>query len=210
MARSMRIVFLGVALWAQGVLAGPVEDLEDADLYYESASFEQAMALYKRVAEAGDPAGQAKYAMMLEAADRGVEAVEFFRKSAESGNPDGQFGLGMMYFKGRGMPKNNDLGLEWVGKSFAQNHAKSIGFMLSAYRFGYYGIEKNPDEVSRLKALLKEVEAQDKKLYVERINRAIERDKLAKMKKATTTQGGQNASPDLTAVPAVEPAGQGK
>ena len=51
------------------------------------------------------------------------QAVRLFLKAAEQGNVDAQFNVGAMYFSGRGVPIDDQLGKIWLGKAAEQGDA---------------------------------------------------------------------------------------
>ena len=51
-------------------------------------------------------------------------AFKWFKKSADSGNGDAMFQIGLMFLNGNGVPKDIDLGHEWIEK--ASNNKSSL------------------------------------------------------------------------------------
>ena len=50
-------------------------------------------------------------------------AAEWYKKAAEQGHADAQLRLGVMYSKGRGVPRDDKQAVEWFRKSAEQGHA---------------------------------------------------------------------------------------
>lgn len=51
-----------------------------------------------------------------------VEAVKYYEKSARRGNAESQYWLGVMFLEGSGITEDDDLALDWISKSAAQNY----------------------------------------------------------------------------------------
>lgn len=65
---------------------------------------------------------------------------------AKHGNADAQFGMGMMYEKGQGLPRDDSQALSWYEKSAEQGHALAMERLGWMYKNGYktkVGIIKN-------------------------------------------------------------------
>lgn len=65
---------------------------------------------------------------------------------AKHGNADAQFGMGMMYEKGQGLPRDDSQALSWYKKSAKQGHALAMERLGWMYKNGYEteeGIKKN-------------------------------------------------------------------
>ena len=52
-----------------------------------------------------------------------VKQFEFYKRRAEEGSDDAQYQLGVRYLAGKGTPKDEKLGREWLGKAAKQGHA---------------------------------------------------------------------------------------
>lgn len=52
-----------------------------------------------------------------------LEALAAFRGRAERGNADAEFMLGVMYFYGKGVPRNDGLAAIWFSKAADKGHA---------------------------------------------------------------------------------------
>ena len=85
------------------------------------------------------------------------EAAKWFLRAAKQGYPQAQFGLGVMYAKGQGLPKNHPAAFAW--------------FVISVY-YGYQNASRNrdiiaksmtPEQIAKAqelsKELLKQIEA---------------------------------------------------
>ena len=70
-------------------------------------------------------------------------AIKWYRKAAEQGHAEAQFKVGLLYEKGRGLPRHYGKAAEWYLKAAEQN------FDNAQYRLGILhdkglGVEKNP------------------------------------------------------------------
>ena len=52
-----------------------------------------------------------------------VKQFEFYKRRAEEGSDDAQYQLGVRYLAGKGTPKDEKLGREWLGKAAKQGHS---------------------------------------------------------------------------------------
>ena len=58
-----------------------------------------------------------------------TEAYHWYRKAADSGHPNAQYNLGIIYSKGRGIPRNINDAIKWFQKADDQgdeNARKSL------------------------------------------------------------------------------------
>jgi TPR repeat protein len=61
----------------------------------------------------------------LFAAGLGSPSIEEYRAGAEAGIPSAQYGLGMIYAKGAGVPRDERLAAGWLRKAASQGHAEA-------------------------------------------------------------------------------------
>jgi TPR repeat protein len=69
-------------------------------------------------------------------------ALREWRPLAEQGNADAQFNLGVMYYKGRGVPKNYKTAVKWYTLAAEQGNASAQFYLGVMYRRGK-GVPKN-------------------------------------------------------------------
>ena len=55
-----------------------------------------------------------------------TEAFKELKPAAARGNKDAQYAIGYMYFYGRGVTKNKELGKQWIGKAADQGQPQAI------------------------------------------------------------------------------------
>ncbi len=78
----------------------------------------------------GNAAARTRLAWMTEAG-RGVpqdlaEAARLFALSAEAGDPEAQYAVGVMYRTGKGMPKDEALARDWLGRAAARKYPAAM------------------------------------------------------------------------------------
>ncbi|MDE6464557.1 MAG: sel1 repeat family protein, partial [Muribaculaceae bacterium] len=128
--------------------------LTQANNYYNSGNYSQALPLYKEYYQASNNASAATfigymYRMGQGTAQDYAEAVRWFLKAAEGGNPDGMYNLGYMYREGRGVAQDYAEAVRWYRKAIAAgsiNAMTNLGFM---YEKGY-GVAQSWTEAIRL------------------------------------------------------------
>ena len=84
----------------------------------------QALRLFQRSADAGSAEGQHRLALVFAEGLAGTPrnetlAVELFEKAANSGHQRAQFNLGILYFRGKGVPKDLVQARAWLEKAAA-------------------------------------------------------------------------------------------
>jgi len=113
--------------WARPVLAVPIVSLVAA-----------ALALLSAMARAGD------YDAAVDAAHGGdyVAALAEFRVLAKHGDPRGENGLGVLYANGLGVPRDDDLAVEWYRKAANQGYRAAQNNLGEMYLQGR-GVERD-------------------------------------------------------------------
>jgi TPR repeat protein len=109
--------------------------LQQAELMGASGQHEQAVVLYRTLADAGNATAQTRLAWAYEAG-RGVtpdlqEAARRFELAAQSGNAEAQYALAVMLRTGRGRSKDLALSAQWLDKSAAQNYPAAQAAQMS-------------------------------------------------------------------------------
>jgi TPR repeat protein len=110
--------------------------LQQAELLGASAQHEQAAALYRALADAGNATAQTRLAWAYEAG-RGVpadlpEAARRFALAAQAGNAEAQFALAVMLRTGRGMAADLPQSNQWLAQAAAQNYPAALAAQASA------------------------------------------------------------------------------
>ena len=76
------------------------------------------------------------------------EAVKWYRKAAEQGDANAQNSLGVMYYKGEGVPRDHQEAVKWYRKAAEQGHAGAQFNLGLMYHQGE-GVPKNATEAVR-------------------------------------------------------------
>ncbi len=71
------------------------------------------------------------------------ESASFFRKAAELGHSYSKWCHGLNLLSGRGTPRNEELGLQYIREAAEEKFEGAIQFMSQAYASGTYGYPKN-------------------------------------------------------------------
>ena len=144
------VLSLAALCAAGGVLAGPAEDVQQAESALRSGDVYTAMSLLRKAADQNHPLAQAQLADLLHAAEFDKEALVLYQKSAEQGEPAGEFGLGRTYADGTGVPRDPALALQWYRKAEQKNHAPALDALARAYRTGDLGLTRDLDRANAL------------------------------------------------------------
>ncbi len=88
---------------------------------------QEAAAIWKDLADAGDTRSRTRLAWLYEAG-QGVprdldQAARLFRRSAEEGDPEAQYALAVMLQTGKGQRQNAAQAREWLKRAARQGHA---------------------------------------------------------------------------------------
>jgi len=115
------VTALALALATTPALADTVVDGKAAA---ELGDFEKAVAIWRPLAEAGDPRAETYMGLMYDNGygvpqDR-VEALRWFSRAAGRGYADAQYHLAFMYHHGRGVQRSQTEALRWYRAAAAQ------------------------------------------------------------------------------------------
>ena len=110
--------------------------LQQAELMGASGQHEQAAALYRTLADAGDATAQTRLAWAYEAG-RGVtpdlqEAARRFELAAQSGNAEAQYALAVMLRTGRGRNMDLAMSAQWLERAAAQKYPAALAAQTSS------------------------------------------------------------------------------
>lgn len=102
------------------------QDFLDADSLHASGKYEEAAAIWKRLAHEGDTRSRSRLAWMHEAG-QGMprdldQAAKLFRQSAEEGDADAQYAIAVMLQTGKGQAMNPAEAEVWLRRAAAQGH----------------------------------------------------------------------------------------
>lgn len=140
---------VGAMLWTSiGVVAvaGPLEDMAEADRAYSLGDVTAAIRAYRRAADVGYAPAQVRLGYIYDKSEFNEEAVKWFRRAAEQGNAEGQYYLGEMYSMGEGITQNYELGFQWIHKAAQQDLPIAMKVLAKRYEQGVYGLAKDPEQ----------------------------------------------------------------
>jgi len=136
-------VFSLIALCASLSFGG---DFEAGKKAYDEQDYQNALNLFAKRAEQGDPHSQCALGLMY-GHGQGVmqdykKAVQLYIKSANQGYPKAQYNLGVMYFMGYGVPHNEITAAYWYAKAAKQGYTLAQHNLGDMYREGH-GVTQN-------------------------------------------------------------------
>jgi TPR repeat protein len=105
-----------------------------------------AMDLLNKSAVKGYAPAQTTLAYIMDQAEENDRAFEWFELAAKQNYAAAQFGLGNMYAKGEGTPKDPLIAGQWIKKSALQQHAPAMRAYAYALEYGNLGFEMGPDQ----------------------------------------------------------------
>ena len=131
----------------------PHEDMQalydKAVEYYNAKDYENAVKLFKTLAEQGNADAQFNlgecYYFGYGVEQSYEEAVKWYRKAANQGHARAQCNLGICYYNGRGVEQSYEEAVKWFRKAANQGHARAQFNLGECYYFGY-GVEQSYEE----------------------------------------------------------------
>jgi hypothetical protein len=154
---------LSMALVGPLAVASPQEDTEQAVKEFNRGDLVVSMALWRKAAGDGYAPAQVWLGEILDKAEEDAEAVTWYRKAAEQGDAAGELGLGVMYAKGEGEPRDLTKAHSYILKSAEQKHVPALVMMMDAYRSGGLGLTADPVQANAWEARLVEADPSYKK-----------------------------------------------
>lgn len=105
------------------------QDFEAGAAAANAGDYATALAIWRPLAESGDPAAQFNLGMMYARGDGVAEdfaqAASWFRKAAEQGQVEAQARLGGMYARGIGVERDYDQAADWLLRAATRHHKQS-------------------------------------------------------------------------------------
>ncbi len=152
----LKRLVMGITLWAACAcaLAAPgasadANALTQAMKAFQQEDYGRALALWRPLAEEGNPIAQFGLGTMYEEGKGVVQdearATEWFKRSAEGGFVPAQFNLGNAFKQGRGVSQSDVVAVYWWRKSAEQDFAPAQFNLGTAYLFGR-GVPKDKQE----------------------------------------------------------------
>jgi TPR repeat protein len=137
---------LVAASWPLAATCGPVEDTREADEAYRNGDVASAMSKYRRAADAGHAPAQVGLARLLDASEDDKSAFDLYRKAADQNYAAGIHGVGLMYAKGEGTPRDPAEALKWYRRAADMDFLPSVEAIAWAYLVGDLGLA--PDKAA--------------------------------------------------------------
>ncbi|MES2149420.1 MAG: tetratricopeptide repeat protein [Pseudomonadota bacterium] len=131
------------APWA---LADAAEDSAKAEQEFARGDLIAAIALWTRAAGQGYAPAQARLGDILDKSEDDEDAVDWYRKAAAQNNAAGIYGLGQMYAKGEGVPKDLAQARDLTLRAAKLEHVPAIATLMDALRSGGLGFAVNKAE----------------------------------------------------------------
>ncbi|CAI9092989.1 OLC1v1028383C2 [Oldenlandia corymbosa var. corymbosa] len=113
----------------KGAARGSTLAMVDAGLlYWDMGDKEKGIALYRKAAELGDPAGQCNLGLSYLQADPPFynEALKWLYKASLSGHVRAQYQLALCLHQGRGLPKNLREAARWYQQAAVGGYARAM------------------------------------------------------------------------------------
>ena len=134
--------------------AGPAEDTALAETEFARGDLVASLALWHKAAAQGYAPAQARLGDIMDKSEEDEEAVLWYRKAAAQGDAAGEYGLGQMYAKGEGVPKDQAQALAHTLRAARLNHVAAVTLMMEAYRAGGLGLAADAAEAAVWEARL--------------------------------------------------------
>ena len=133
---------IGMAFGASAACA----PIDEADAAYDREDYARALALYLKLANAGNARAQTQAGLMYDLG-RGVakdpaEAVSWYGKAAAQNDAAGQRNLGSSYARGAGVPVDPKEAAKWYQLAADQNDARAQNALGRMYMDGF-GVAKD-------------------------------------------------------------------
>jgi len=94
--------------------------------YFKDKNYVEAAKCFRPLAEQGIVQAQDKLGDCYEGMEKPAEAMQWFYKAATKGYAPSQYSVGVGYYNGNGVEKNQPEGVEWLKKSAAQDFQPAI------------------------------------------------------------------------------------
>ena len=143
-------LFIGIGLFIDlsTARAGPWEQAEQA---YDNGDYEQAIRLWRQMANQKDPRAQNQLGEMY-SKGRGVrrdfsQAEFWFERSAHQGYSDAQYNLASLHRSGRGVRKDPKKAAKWFLEAAKQGHIKAQYNLGVMYENGW-GVDRDSEKAA--------------------------------------------------------------
>jgi TPR repeat protein len=159
--RALTVVVAAVGL-AGGAIAGP---LDDGAAAVKSGDYAAALAVYRPLAEQGNPVAQYSLGQMYfngQGVTRNdAEALKWYSLAARQGNGSAQASLATMYDVGEGVPQNYIRAYMWstLATSKLSSSSPGVSQFIVNYRNLVLAHKMTPLQIVQAKELAQECEA---------------------------------------------------
>ena len=111
-------------------LAEAGDRLAQYQLGRDDGHLDKDLAMLRRAAEGGWASAQDSLGRWLRERERWTESARWYRRSAEQGDPQARYGLGLAYYRGRGVPRDRERAFELMLQ------AARSGYVIAEYGVG--------------------------------------------------------------------------
>jgi len=139
--------------WGENFSPAWANDFDEGMRLYREGKFEAAKAIFRPLAEAGDPKAQFRMGVF---AERGqgqerdyVLARHWYEASGLQGYVDAQVNIGFLHLRGEGGPASPVEAARWLQRAADQNDPESI-FSLGILFHNGHGVERDAGKAVRL------------------------------------------------------------
>lgn len=133
-----------MALCALNLHADARDDGERGIEEYRKGNLIEGMQLLQQSASAGYTPAQTTLAFILDAAENDAQAFHWYSQAAASGDAAGLFGLGGMYAKGEGTPRDAQKAGELIERAARLEHLVAMRVYAHALEHGQLGFRADP------------------------------------------------------------------
>lgn len=124
-------------LTASLVLADEITDyMQKGETAFNRADIVDALAWYRKAAEAGHAPAQVRLAQLLDYSEQNEAAVGWYRKAADQGYAPALYELGTMYAAGEGVPEDDAKAVELFSQAADHGHIQALRALATAYEQG--------------------------------------------------------------------------
>ncbi|MEA3372463.1 MAG: tetratricopeptide repeat protein [Campylobacterota bacterium] len=106
-----------------------MDDFKSAEEAWGKGEMEQALQIFKTLANKGNTAAQYNIGMIYMQQKKYTEGHEWLSKAADNNEADAQFHLGRIYYLGLGKDQDIKQALNWFKKAARQRHARAYYYL---------------------------------------------------------------------------------
>ena len=132
--------------FATSAAAAPRSDGERGIAEYRKGNLIEGMRLLENAAAGGYLPAQTTLAFILDAAEQDDRALHWYRQAASARDAAGLYGLGGMYAKGEGTPRDSQRAAELIGEAASLGHVEAMRVYAHALEHGLMGLDARSDE----------------------------------------------------------------